>query len=69
MKHCASKAIVPHEACIGCPESSLLGKEVEAMGHYEAYPRTPWPPIKMPSETAVGQGIFALKWLTVQLRK
>ena len=56
-------------ACVGCPESALLGKEVEAMGLYEAYPRTPQLPVNMHSDTALGQGISALKRLTVQLRK
>lgn len=56
-------------ACMGRPESALLGKEVEAIGLYEAYPRTPRLPVKMHSDTALGQGISALKRLTVELRK
>ena len=69
--HCASRAIVQHGCRLreGFSEISAVGKEAEAMGHSETYPRAQQLPIRLHSETAMGQGVSALKRLTVQLRR
>lgn len=56
--HCASKAIVRHGCCLreGFSEISAVGKEAEAMGHNETYPRAQQLPIRLHSETAMGRG-------------
>lgn len=71
LMHCASKAIVQHGRCLreGFSEISAVGKEAEAMGHNETYPRAQQLPIRLHSETAMGRGVSALNKLTVQLRK